>query len=79
MKYIITTYMPCTAEEYIVLKDDIDYKNFQVRVSLFLSPNPTSQDTVRAAWGRGGMKRRAFSNRVKKKKAPAPAFFFNIF
>ena len=61
MKYIITTYMPCTAEEYIVLKDDIDYKNFQVRVSLFLSPNPTSQDTVRAAWGRGGMKRRAFS------------------
>jgi|AntAceMinimDraft_11_1070367.scaffolds.fasta_scaffold279948_1 hypothetical protein len=31
MKFVITTHVPCTAEEYIVLKDCPEYKTFQVR------------------------------------------------
>jgi hypothetical protein len=31
MKYVITTHMPCTAAEYTLLKDDVEYKDFQVR------------------------------------------------
>lgn len=34
MKYVITTYLPCTAAEYIVLKDDYEYRNLQVRLSI---------------------------------------------
>lgn len=38
MKYVITTYMPCTAAEYIVLKDDYEYRNFQVRLPITQTP-----------------------------------------
>lgn len=31
MKYVVTVHLPCTAEEYIFLKDHPPYKKYQVR------------------------------------------------
>lgn len=41
MKYTITTHMPCTAEEYIMLKDCPEYKAFQVQHAIPLHSSPS--------------------------------------